>query len=463
MAQVFKSLPVQTSSYPVLHEIRESIKTKSQALTIMPCVVSDKKTFCKPADARRILPEFRKLLVQMSKDGVPLTDISSLGKAIMHSSLDLNEYSEVLDFLGFQAVRDGYRWYSKCFVECNFILKASKNMYMNIFCFIANNERVVSFDSFKNIPLVKYIDRDGKVALCTLAKMKQGNCPVSVCYFGDIEEHAWLSKWNMELGLPNIWFVLPTCTQKALYLLKIMDSKLIISYAHFLYHSEKQHFLEEMNVVNSCRAMPLIDGSGQAHVLRYITIVPASGSKWAKLFGSSNPFSQYKYVDIGDVYSESCHLCGEFTPKKALIEFVTNHTRAVNLPELQPPNVVLQVASSPLNREQAFLLLDWSSGLESVKQGKWMKTSEGYMVPCKSIILPSKVDPQAVLRITDLPVVDEIFYESKFSYFLPELELLGVVVDLEKAYKLIADIFKFPAETSTMTRDSVFLLLMIDT
>ena len=117
-----------------------------------------------------------------------------------------------------------------------------------------------------------------------------------------------------------------------------------------------------------------------------------------KLFGPQNPFVEQKYVDIGDVYAKSSMFLGESTPEKELLGFVVKISKAVDLPELCPPDAVLQLASHELSSEQAFLLLDWirlhctkgsslpTKFFESIQNGKWMKTYSGYKSPRQAIL-----------------------------------------------------------------------------
>ncbi|KAM1012970.1 hypothetical protein TB2_042982 [Malus domestica] len=62
---------------------------------------------------------------------------------------------------------------------------------------------------------------------------------------------------------------------------------------------------------------------------------------------------------LGDVYAKSSMLLGEFVPQDELLHFVVKFSKAVDIPELCPPDVVLQIASHELSSEKAFLLLDW--------------------------------------------------------------------------------------------------------
>ncbi|KAK9270006.1 hypothetical protein L1049_025579 [Liquidambar formosana] len=618
MAQAYEFFPAQASLIPELNSVRESIRIILQDLEIVPCdSFSDGMKFCRPSCAIRVLPKFRELLVQMEKQSVPLGGISFLKRNVLHSSLDVKEYSEILDFLGVGSINESYDWYWQCIKACNFFMSASEDVYIDLLCFIADNEKIYCLGSFKTTPLLKYIDANGKVKLCP-ASRTTGEVD-KVRYAFEAEHHIWLSKCNMEFRCPNKIFFFPSSTQKALVthkryqflrhwlfyyagvrvcsvdeyrvqlhnlMLKTKDPKLVITVAHFLYHSHSKKFLSENWVSYLRKDMPVIDGSGRIRMQRTLTLVPALGSKWVKLFGSSNPFSVHNYIDLGEVYAEGREFAGECTPDKMLLSFIIGHSGALDLPELHPPDMVLPVASSKMTREQAFLLLDWirflrtrgsqiptnfiksiqhgrwmktysgfnspsksiipdetgkiifetmgnvledfsvidqgfyvnkislyadelkflgvgfgsddvqklianrfksiaSSGmskenafsllmfisiskgrnmldeawLEAMMEGKWLMTSKGYNIPRGSVFLYSETEAEAVLRITNLPVVDQIFYGGKIGSFSPELSLLGVVLDSEKAYKLIAENFIFPSDLSSITGNSGLLVL----
>ena len=62
------------------------------------------------------------------------------------------------------------------------------------------------------------------------------------------------------------------------------------------------------------------------------------------------------------------------------------------------------------------------------------------------------------VQITDLYVVDRRYYENQLDCY-EEIMLLGVLIDPENVYKLIPEHLQFPKDLSTLTKNSVFLLL----
>ncbi|CAN6583023.1 unnamed protein product [Malus baccata var. baccata] len=399
----------------------------------------------------RVLPKFRDIVVRIRSQGAVLCELSSF---LMHSSLDLDKYNEVLDFLRVESA--GGSWYGKYIKSCNLVL-LSDEVYIDILDFIADNKKFSK--SIKTIPLLKYINREGNMELCTVAK---GTVEApQLRYATKLELHTWLSKCNMEFGCPDNVYFLPSSTQKALvnHCIKMKkpnltgssslsnwlhdhagvkscsaydyaillsnhvfekEQNLAFPLAIFLHHSHKKCFLTDYNISDLGSWIPIIDGAGHVSRERTETLVPASGSKWVKLFGPKNPFVEQKYVDIGDVYAKSSMFLGESTTEKELLDFVVKISKAVDLPELCPPDAVLQVASHELGR--SVVDDEW---LAVMKGKKWLKTHRGYSSSGSSILLQSEIEAEICLKLTNLPIVDEAFYGSRLGSFLPELRCLG--------------------------------------
>ncbi|VVA11864.1 PREDICTED: LOW QUALITY PROTEIN [Prunus dulcis] len=152
--QTFQFLPAQDSAIPVFNNLRESIKTSLRCLRIVPSEIFSGKSclFITPEQAVRVLPKFRDLVLQMESEGAISSNLSSLNK-VLHSSLDLEKYSAVLDFLD-AAAASGH-WYTKCIKSCNIVL-LSDEVYVELLGFIVDNEKRFA-KGIKTIPLIKYI------------------------------------------------------------------------------------------------------------------------------------------------------------------------------------------------------------------------------------------------------------------------------------------------------------------
>ncbi|KAL6296081.1 hypothetical protein ACE6H2_004223 [Prunus campanulata] len=507
--QAFQFLPAQPSAIPVFNNLREAIRTRVQGLQIVPCQMFSGMSclFLKPQHAVRILPKFRDLVLRMKNEGAISRNSSSL-KKVLHSSLDLEKYSAVLDFL--DVASSGGDWYTKCIKSCSLVL-LSDVVYVELLCFIVDNEKKFS-NHIKTLPLIKYINCEGNLALCTIANTKTETPKVR--YAMDLELHTWLSKCNMEFGCPGVYF-LPNRTQKALLnnqksekiknsgiyrsssLCNWLDQagviscsadtyvsllqnhvsgkepNLAVTLSNFLYHTHRKGFLADYSISDICRRIPVIDGADHVRMQRTVTLVPALDSEWMKLFGPQNPFVEQNFVDIGHVYSKSSLFLGESTPEKELLRFICKHSKAVDLPELCPPDVVLQIASHELSSEQAFLLLDWirllrTKGarlplkfIESIRDGKWIKTYSGYISPRKAI-LPDETGK----AITDMmkhvlkvgSILDLKFYMNRIDLYQDELKFLGVGLGSDDVRRLVKNWLSSIASLG-MSKMCVFSLL----
>ncbi|XP_068313767.1 uncharacterized protein [Pyrus communis] len=524
--QAFQFLPAQVSPIPAFDNLRESIRTRLRCLPIVPCemISSERFSFKCPQNTVRVLPKFRDIVVRIRSQGAVLCELSSF---LMHSSLDLDKYNEVLDFLRVESA--GGSWYGKYIKSCNLVL-LSDEVYIDILDFIADNKKFSK--SIKTIPLLNYINREGNMELCTVAK---GTVEApQLRYATKLELHTWLSKCNMEFGCPdNVYFV-PSSTQKALvnHCIKMKKPNLTGS-------SSLSNWLHDHAGVKSCSAydyaillsnhvfekeqnlaFPLAISyiiptrNASLLIITYLILVHGSQLSMEQAMSVDKELKllslRQKYVDIGDVYAKSSMFLGESMPEKELLGFVVKISKAVDLPELCPPDAVLQLASHELSSEQAFLLLDWirlhhtkgsslpTKFIESIQNGKWMKTYSGYKSPRQailpdetgkdifgmmnlgrsvvdddwlavmkgkkwlktrrgysspgsSILLQSEIEAEICLKLTNLPIVDEAFYGSRLGSFLPELRLLGVTYGVDEVQILVAKKVTLPSNLSTMT------------
>ncbi|KAM5559542.1 hypothetical protein ABKV19_020949 [Rosa sericea] len=511
ISQPFEFLPAQDSPIPEFNNLRESIRTNLQDLRIVPCqVFSGKCLFLQPQYACRILPKFRDLLVRIRSEGAVSSGSASL-KRVLHPYLDIEKYSAVLEFLG--VTSSSGAWYTTCINSCNLVL-LSDEVYVQLLGLIADNKEKFS-NRIDCLPLIKYINREGNSELSTMTKTTTGGM-LKVRYSLEVELHSWLNQCNMELGCPNNVYLLPNSTQKALlnYPKMVNNEKtnhfessslynwlsyhagvklftthdyasllwnhvstkepyLAVTLANFLYHAHKKCFLNDSEIHYFCERIPVIDGAGNIQMQRTVTLVHALGSKWVKLFGPHNPFLQQNYVDIGVVYSKSCMFLGESTPRKELLNFVSKYSKAVDLPELSPPDVTLQITSHELSSKQAFLLLDWirllrtrgsclpTKFIESIRDGKWMKTYTGYVSPRRAF-LPNEtgkiIFDMMKHVMEDISIIDVEFYENQITLYQDELKFLGVGLGSEAVRKLVSNHFK-SFTSQGMSKEFSFALL----
>ncbi|KAK9267008.1 hypothetical protein L1049_021403 [Liquidambar formosana] len=198
--RVFDFLLVRESPYKELNRVRQSIKSMLQKECIVPyeSFLNDKMVFCEPTNAIRILAKFRKILSHIKEHNVCLSDISSQGKFVLHDSVDHKEYDEIWNFLGVPSVDDCNEWYGKCIQAYHLMFKASTRVYVKLLCFLANNWKHFPLRSLNSIPLVKYITWNGETKACSVLEIKREKLKIHLVW--EAEQHAWLSKWNLEMG-----------------------------------------------------------------------------------------------------------------------------------------------------------------------------------------------------------------------------------------------------------------------
>ncbi|KAJ8453361.1 hypothetical protein Cgig2_008245 [Carnegiea gigantea] len=499
-AQAFEFLPAKPSPFSELNEVREVIQRNLIDALIMPCeTFSSEVSFCKPTSAVRILPRFRELLFKMKEAGISLAAMSRMKNSLVHSSLDQDKYRSSMEFLGVHFIPG---WYEKCITVCDLVSQSSDDLYVDVLHFVFCNRAEFTI---KHMPLIKFINEAGKVKLSTIAETHGGQ---KVVFAEDAVLHAWMQKCNILFGCPNNMFVLPKSIQAALrrhpkglivsswlqsygirpysaaeyasqvcdYVSHKAEPKLVLSFTHFLYRSRQKKFLTDSDVFSILKSIPIIDGSGCVKVQRTETLVPAGGSKWAKLLGPLNPFLEANYVDIGEVYAAYGQFAGEHTTDPVLLNFLMVNTGARDLPEISPPNLPLQVASSQMTSEQAFLLLDWvrfhrtrgskipERFIESIRIGKWMKAKAG--VDCPSCCtIPDEIGKSILELVKDVvlsfSIVDEDFYGDLIHSYRDELKFLGVRCGINDVQDIVKDLFIRLASFLLSRKTAVSLLLFI--
>ncbi|XP_075655120.1 uncharacterized protein LOC142625328 [Castanea sativa] len=219
--------------------------------------------------------------------------------------------------------------------------------------------------------------------------------------------------------------------------------------------------------------MPVVDECGNV-ILCKNTLVPASSSKWIKLFGS-NPFTKAncKYVELGVVYAEAAEFAGECTPANELLQFLKKHGKTSDLPDIIPQDMALQVASAQLTCEEALMLLDWIQNLrakkyglpirfiQSIRNGKWVKISSGFNTPtqcflCDGTEVSTLLEMGRTLKV--LSAIDEAYYMDRIRAYKDELIFIGMRIGSDNMYQLISDHLKHLA-SSSMSKPFAILLL----
>ncbi|KAF8694294.1 hypothetical protein HU200_038435 [Digitaria exilis] len=248
----------------------------------------------------------------------------------------------------------------------------------------------------------------------------------------------------------------------------------VISFAHFLYHSDKESHIDDYYLQQLCCAMPLIDSYGNAVTSRNSIMVPASGSKWVELMGT-NPWRKDGYIELSADYKLAGYFAGNYTSEYQLLEFLKEHLQASDVPQINPPNSSFPTVSSPLTVDNALLLLEWIQNrktcgvrlpdqfLASVKGGSWLMTSVGYMPPKESFLSSAKWGSilHNASSLVDIPMIDQQFYRNKLDIYTDELKLIGVRFEFQEASAYIGHCLLSKSARNALTTENVYSLLRL--
>ncbi|KAL4634563.1 hypothetical protein ACB092_04G209000 [Castanea dentata] len=507
LASMFKFIPINGSSYQQLNVVRESIKSKLLEESILPSEsYTQQKIFHQPREVGRLIPAFWTILEKARKQGVSLVHLSSHGKYILSSSFDRTEYEHILNFLGVELANN--EWYAKCIQSSKLVEGVSEDTYLELLLFIANNWRSkFHHTKIKDIPLIKYVGLYGDVSLCSINESVQLNCD-RVASLSRLSEHiSWLIYWNKEFKCPANYFFWPKSTQEAIRLFsewkivlkwlrdhvkvdavnvheyavhvkKCLNSfqKCAIAFVHFLYHSLRKSYLSQWEVGVLCDFMPLLDNYGNLNRQMNGVLVPANGSKWAGLIGS-NPWTDEGYVELSEDYLHPGYSAGEYASGEQLLEFLKTYVEASDIPYISPPNAAIPTVSSPLTKQNAFLLLGWIRDLKRreiiiplkflkcIKEGCWLKITTsgcpGYRPPMQSFLLSASLGNilQNGSVLVDIPLVDLSFYGDEINEYKEELKEIGVISEYGEACEFIGERLMSFTDYSTLSRDQVLSVL----
>ncbi|XP_068665867.1 uncharacterized protein [Aristolochia californica] len=501
LLNVFESLPVQESSYPDLNKVREEIRAKVIAKNILPAeTYTDQRFFYRPDEVGRLMPAFWEILTKARMQGVSLHNLSSHDIYILNSTFDNAANDHILDFLGVGYV--DREWYVKCVRNSNLVMGVLDDVYLELLCFFAENWG----SYFRNtnvgtLPILKCVGVDNSVCLWNITRATQN--VDRICLSSDTQHISWLIDWNKEFRCCAQRFFMPAKTQEVLnefpkrkilkdwlqeigkvhglscwnYCCLILreiknDRQFVVAFAHFLYHSHSRGYISDKDVRELCNSMPIINSCGDMISERQVLLVPAKRSKWVGLLGS-NPWIRENYVELGEDYLGAGYFATMWTSENQLMWFLRNYTQVSDLPDFCPPNAAFSSVYSPLNLENALLLLDWirnlrakgygipSKFLKCIKEGGWLKTSVGYRPPSESFLYNSTwgVVLQAGCELVDIPLIDETFYGNKISGYTEELKAVGVMSEFGEACRFIGKHLMSLAASSTLSKSSVLYML----
>ncbi|KAE8727113.1 DNA binding,ATP binding, putative isoform 2 [Hibiscus syriacus] len=508
LCRMFNFLPVDSSLYPNFNAVREIIRSKLVDEDILPSDESctGQKFFHKPLEVGRIMPAFWDIVKKARKEGLDLYNVSSHGVYILHSSFDVIEYDNILNFLGVGSVNNV--WYARCIKSSNLVLGVSEGVYLDLLLFLAENWNNIFHASIvMKLPLLKYVDHFGCVSLCSIGESTQRSLG-TICRSHQSCHISWMIGWNKEFSGVTNRFFLPQSTQNAIcsyvkketvlewlqnqaqlfplgvynYAAALIDligdkPKLAITYAHFLYHSSLKKFVTSAEVDHLCGKLPLVNkyGNVNAKTERKV-LVPANGSKWNSLVGS-NPLKDEGYIELGEEYLHPRTCAGQSTPGGKLLLFLKSHVAVLDIPSLSPPNAAIPAVSSPLSKENTFLLLYWIRDMKkrktpiperfltSIKNGNWLRVtingSYGYKPPAQSFFYSSSLGDvmQNGSVFVDIPLIDQSFYGERISDYREELKTIGVMFEYGDACQFIGDHLMRLASSSRLSKDRVLSIL----
>ncbi|KAB5525185.1 hypothetical protein DKX38_022934 [Salix brachista] len=512
LPRLFQFLPTMTSHFPTFNAVRESIKIKLAEEEIVPSEsFTEQKFFHKPSETGRIMPAFWSVLNKAKKEGVRFHNLSSHGCYVLSSHFDDPKYDHALDFLGVGHVDN--EWYARCIQSSRFVMGVSEDVYLQILLFVANNWRTkFCTTTMGDIPLIKYVDGDGSVSLCSINESAQKNSGRSLCQSHQTRYLSWLIDWNKEFGFVGNRFFLPKSTQEAIcsfsekevilqwLRVEVKVSKInlnvyaaivtnhindnrknTIAYACFLYQSFIRGYLNEEEVDSLCGKMPLVDSYGHVTKERSGVLVPANGSKWAELIGS-NPWREENYVELGEDYLHPACFAGTSTPEEKFMEFLITRVKASDIPNISPPNAGIATLSGPLTKQNAFLLFDWIHELKHrrisipaklltcIKEGSWLRIivngSPDHRPPSQSFLLTSDGGDSnwgTILQngtvLVDMPLIDQDFYGDKIKGYKEELKTIGVMFEYGEACRFIGNHLMSLAASSNLSGSYVISIL----
>lgn len=507
LPRMFDFLPVNSSSYEKLNAVRESIRVKLVEENIVPSEsYKQQKFFHKPSEVGRLVHTFWNILKKARENGVSLHNLSSHGRYILHSSFDKPAYDHILNFLGVMPVN--CEWYVKCIKSSNLILGVPEYVYMKLLLFLIDNwQSKFHSTSITSVPLIKYVSMDGSISLSSIDDAFGRNNRRVLCMSTHLHHADWLINCNKEFRCVANYFFLPSTTQVAIQSCSrkesilewlqdrvnvvaldvsdyadlvrkyiIGDRKLVVAYAHFLYHSSTKNFLSVGKFDSLYGNVPLVDNYGNVTTRRNGVLVPANDSRWTCLL-VSNPWRQEGYVELGEDYLLPGNFAGESISGEQLIQFLEKNLGVSDIPSLHPANAGISAVYGPLTKENVFLLLDWirclrhrgaripEKFLTSIKEGSWLRItmngSSGYRPPSESFFYTSKWGNilQNGSVLVDIPLVDQSFYGDKLAEFKEELKIMGVMFGYGDACNFIGKRLMSLAKSSTLTKSNVLSIL----
>ncbi|OMO50900.1 hypothetical protein CCACVL1_30168 [Corchorus capsularis] len=447
------------SSIPELNNVRESIKIMVQEARIIPCkMFSGRKHYRKPGSAIRIHKKFRELLCDVQNQDISLKGWNSCtvydyAVKVFHALNSKNEPEIAIDCAHFI-----YHSHSH-----GFIAESELHHLCTIMPIVDGSGLVRKQRSVTLVPISR--SKWPTLSGPTNPFLKQNYVDIAEVYAKSYQcngEHTpeeelldFLAK-NLEAkDLPQLCppdMVLPLKSY-----LTCEEAYLLLDWIRFLRISGlsiPQNFIQSIRIRRwmktysglSCPSQCFLLDTTAKIVFETMKIVLHDCFILEQEFYSDRLFSyvdELKYLGVRFGFDD-------------LQRLLANRFKSLTSSILSKEYTYSLLMFISISREKKMLDEDW---LNPIKEGRWLQTSQGSRAPKESLFLQSETEVEAVLKITNLPVVDESFYGSKLSTFSFELTILGVMLTIERAYDLIAQNLKFPADVTSMTGNCGLLIL----
>ncbi|GLJ45855.1 hypothetical protein SUGI_0965410 [Cryptomeria japonica] len=484
-----KYLPIRPISYPQLESVRQAIQTRLKTEEIILC--EGHNTYCTPSQARRIVPNFRKILQKSTNH---LNGLCSNGVFVIHPCM-VNLQSLV--FLGVQYV--SFEWYSLYITsDPTWVRALSEVVYVQLLCFVAQywmeSEIRVKIHPF---PLLKYHNDSCPHGVDWISLTHISASDQHRIYFcQNVKDAEWLIRWNKELGGPTLHKFLPKATQMAIknqrpgllhwldlyakitdlslssFIQEIVEEifvsrskELVVRVAQFLHYSAANNYIDSTKMQTICSKLPILSESGSWVRNWQTKLFPAAIGKWAKLMGENRWAAGEAIILSADYLSPpACALQLAGGSLDDLTLFMTSGLNAKDIPHLKPPNSQVTAFPFLIGKEEAILLLSWIQHLlhtssrslpaefkTRIMETKWLKTSRGYQSPNMCFLLDCEWS-QAGLQSSDLSFIDCSFYGRPMDVFKVALRYIGGVVKFGEGCEVVAKHLQMHTDFQAITR-----------
>ncbi|KAL1810439.1 hypothetical protein ACET3Z_027429 [Daucus carota] len=125
-------------------------------------------------------------------------------------------------------------------------------------------------------------------------------------------------------------------------------------------------------------------------------------------------------------------------------------------------------ASSNLSRDNVLSILKFikflrlkllspAEFINSIKGGRWLRTNQGDRSPDESVLYNEEW--KAAKEVSNIPLIDEVYYGANLMSYKVELGLIGVRVNFDGNYQLVSDNLKSSHCLSSLSADALYLIL----